>query len=158
MMRSSTKFLLVFFSFHALDTVFLCNCKVPCCFDGFKALHTIKLVKFTSSTADMTKLLSNCSALELLILINIKEATGLEIWAPRLKKLIINFCFAYLQLEAPMLMSAKILLKSNLFGGKFSDTQFLAKNEGKSNIEEALDSLVHIEKLKMQEDFSRGDN
>ncbi|KAJ4793464.1 F-box/RNI-like superfamily protein [Rhynchospora pubera] len=138
----------IFFSFDALETVYLCNflLKVPQHFNGFKALRSMELLKCTSTTADLTKQLSNCPVLESLVLISMKVSIGLKIRAPRLKMLIINGSFAYVQLEAPMLANAKILLRN-------SDTCCLGKNGGKSNLEEALGSLVHIEKLKMKEDF-----
>ncbi|KAJ4817284.1 F-box family protein [Rhynchospora pubera] len=110
------------------------------------SLRSMELLKCTSTTADLTKLLSNCPVLESLVLISMKVSIGLKIRAPRLKMLIINGSFAYVQLEAPMLANAKILLRN-------SDTCCLGKNGGKSNLEEALGSLVHIEKLKMKEDF-----
>ncbi|KAJ1699427.1 hypothetical protein LUZ63_007939 [Rhynchospora breviuscula] len=138
----------IFFSFDVLETVYLCNflLKVPPYFNGFKALHSMELLKFTSTTADLTKLLSNCPVLESLVLISMKVSIGLEIRAPRLKMLIINGSFAYVRLEAPMLVNAKILLRN-------SDTCCLGKNGGKRNLEEALGGLVHIEKLKIKEDF-----
>ncbi|KAJ3699930.1 hypothetical protein LUZ61_003635 [Rhynchospora tenuis] len=137
-----------FFSFNALESVYLCNflLKVPQPFNGFKALRSMELLKFTSTTADLTKLLSNCPVLESLVLISMRVSIGLEIRALRLKMLIINGSFDYIRLEAPMLVNAKILLRN-------SDTCCLAKNGGKSNLEEALGSLVHIKRLKMKEKF-----
>ncbi|KAJ4786035.1 F-box/RNI-like/FBD-like domains-containing protein [Rhynchospora pubera] len=143
----------LFFSCHALELVNMscCSFNVPDYFQGFKLLRTLSLQKFDLTGISIGNLVSSCSLLECLVLVDFVQQGYLHIVSSKLRELQIDGDFHDLHLETPKLVSANIYLHS--VDDQSYELFSVAKAGNESNLTQALGCLHNIQKLELDGEF-----